>query len=179
MSVEQIYVKDGPESVIRKLSLYFQKKGWSGGLSAPIQFVPLATRDFDKKRSRHFALSMYPNGWNALVEAGDLADWRLARHLAEDTKVPLLVIALHESSNAWAYVLFEEGKRKEYALRPPKLFLDVQFEKSTEESWDGDAWAEAHAVAEKYELPEPFLSYQQIAKYPKALNRFLSYRRNE
>lgn len=179
MSVEQIYIKGDPERIIRALSASFERKGWVGGLSTPVQHIPLASRDFDRKRSRHFVLSTCENCWNALVEAGELADWRLAQKLANELRDPLLVIALHESMNAWAYAHFEQGKPTDSAFKPHHLFSDIEGGKKNDVDWDGDAWVEAHAIADKYGLPDPFLSYQQIAKNPKASNMFLTFHRQE
>jgi hypothetical protein len=90
---------------------------------------------------------------------------------------PVLVIALHESANAWAYAYFEDGKRMASAFRPRELFEDVGIPGRIREDWDGDAWAEAHTIADKYELNEPFLSYQQVAGNPSPSTTFLTFRR--
>jgi hypothetical protein len=181
MSTEQIYIKTNRiNEISATLTQIMSRLGLVGGPAGPISHVPLATRNYIKKRSRHFVLSQYVNGWLSLIEAGDLADWNLADELAKDFCELVIVIALHESYNAWAYILYENCAIKDRSFRPLALFKDIH-QLEYQDAWQGDAWTEAHEFVSKLDLPEPFISYQHIVNQKAStLNvqrMFLSYRR--
>jgi hypothetical protein len=123
---------------------------------------PIPRRDFESRKTRYFAIRHTSDGSQMLVEAGDLADWKLAVALSKKTDSRVLVLALHESSNAWAYTAYQRGDIVGSAFRPQDAFTEILPAGLVVESWDGDATEEMMDFAKTAGIEDPILSYKQV-----------------